>query len=327
MKNALILGITSQDGMLLAQKLLSSGYHVTGTTRQLTPRSRWILSQLGLLSSVTIHNVDLTNPADVKSLLEQTQFTEIYNLSAQSSVSRSFNEPYQTFDSITTSAACLLQAVHELCLDSRIFNACSSDCFGSTTIDHPFNEQSPFKPLSPYAIAKYSAFLLFKNFRETHNLYISNGILFNHESPLRPSCFVSQKLVHSAHSIYSGKQDYVTLGNLSVIRDWGWASEYVEAIHLLLCGSTPLDAVIATGRSYSLYDFAQAIFSEFSLNLDSHLQINPALTRPIDLHQSYSCPRLIQEVYGWSATVFVPGIAKRLVKHCLDPFLLSYPHD
>lgn len=325
MKKALILGITSQDGLLLSKYLLAHGYSIVGTTRGLNTRTTTLLTNLNLIRFVDIVKIDLTNVTQVRELLNTTKFDEVYNLAAQSSVARSFKDPVSTFNSIIISASVLLQTLVELDYQPRIFNACSSECFGSTTINKPFDESSSFSPISPYALAKYSAFLLFKHYRTNYNMYISNGILFNHESPFRASHFVSQKIVSAAKNIYEGNADYIELGNLDVIRDWGWSPEYVIATYMLLQHADPVDVIISTGKSSSLYSFASAIFSCFSLNLDSHLKTNPSFMRSADLVSSFSSPKLIYDLLGWKATSLVPDISKKLVYASLYPETLSDP--
>ena len=242
------------------------------------------------------------------------QADEIYNLSGQSSVSASFNKPFETLKSISNATLNILEVIRFLNPDIRFYNASSSDCFGDTG-KNPANEETPFNPCSPYGVAKASAHLLVKNYREGYGLHLSNGILFNHESPLRPLHFVSQKIAYSAARINAGSKERLKLGNLSISRDWGWAPEYVNAMWLMLQQPKADDYIIATKKTITLEKFVSKIFNHYKLNWKNYVDIDNSFFRPSDIKVSKGNPLKAKKILGWTAKKNVYVVVDKLCFH------------
>ena len=299
MKKALIVGISGQDGSYLAELLLKKGYEVHGTSRDAQLNSFDKLTKLGIKDKVKLHSM---SPIDFRSILQtikQSKPDEIYNLSGQSSVGLSFDQPVETFDSITVGTLNLLEAIRFSDNSIKFYNASSSECYGNSSI--PADEDTPFMPRSPYAAAKAAAHWIVSNYREAYNIYACSGILFNHESPLRPERFVTQKVVSTAVRIANGSKEKLNLGNLNVVRDWGWAPEYVVAIFLMMQLEKPEDFVIATGQSHSLQEFVEESFKQLKLNHNDHCIIDDQLKRPADLSVSKANPQKATKILKWQA--------------------------
>jgi GDPmannose 4,6-dehydratase len=310
---ALIVGISGQDGSLLAKHLLTKGWCVHGTSRDAELNDFHNLTYLGIRERVALHSA---NPIDFRSMIdviERTAPSHIYSLGGQTSVGLSFEQPIETHESVMVATLNMLEAIRILKAPVRFYNAATSECFGDTEAGGAV-ETTPFRPRSPYAIAKASAFWAVANYREAYGLFASSGILFNHESPVRPQRFVTQKIVQAAAKIGLGLSDVpLQLGNLNVSRDWGWAEEYVEAIHLLLCHKQPTDLVIATGKSATLEEFAAAAFASFGLDWKRHVVSNPEFMRPTDIRISVANPQRAFDEIGWRARVRMPEVVRRLV--------------
>ena len=311
---ALIFGISGQDGSLIAKLLLDRGWTVHGTSRDAEINDFRNLERLGIRHKVTLHSA---NPSDMRSVIrviERAAPQQIYNLSGQSSVGLSFDQPVETMESIVVATINILEAIRIIKAPIRFYNAASSECFGDTPPDGA-DEQTPFRPRSPYAMSKAAAFWAVANYREAYGLFAASGILFNHESPLRPERFVTQKIVKGAVRIAQGKTTGpLELSNLDISRDWGWAEEYVEAIHLILQQDEPDDYVIATGRTATLRAFAEAVFSALKLDWQEHVIVRSDLKRPADLVVSLGRPQRAAERLGWRARTFMPEVARRLVQ-------------
>ena len=245
-KKAIICGVSGQDGSYLAQLLLKKGYQVIGTSRDANSQSFENLKKLKILDQVTLLTLSLSDLPSIHKMLLDTNPDEVYNLSGQSSVSVSFEQPLETIKSIVIGTVNLLEAIRLSGQVVKFYSACSSECFGDTN-DIMVNEDTPFNPKSPYAVAKSAAFLTVLNYRSVYGLFCCSGILFNHESPLRPEQFVTRKIVTTACRIYRGSKETLKLGDLSIRRDWGWAPEYVEAMWRMLQQEKAEDFVIATG--------------------------------------------------------------------------------
>ena len=258
-KVALIFGVSGQDGAYLSQLLLKRGYEVHGTSRdkELTGFSN--LKTLGIYQNVTLHSTALNDFRSVLQTISNANPSEIYNLAAQSSVGLSFEQPVETLDSSLSGSLNILEAVRFLQRPIRLYFASSSECFGDTGAQ-PADEMTSFRPASPYGVGKAAAHWLVANYRSSYDLFACSGILFNHESPLRPLRFVTQKIVRGAIDIALGKASELHLGNLDISRDWGWAPEYVEAMWLMLQQDQPGDYVIATGHSHTLQEFVSTAF-------------------------------------------------------------------
>ncbi len=308
---ALIFGVSGQDGALLASLLLQRGYTVHGTSRDAQLSSFLNLRRLGIADSVTIHSASPTDFRSVLQVLVTVEPDEIYFLSGQSSVGLSFEQPLETLESIITGTMNLLEALRFLGSGARLYNAASSESFGESS--GLTTASSPFRPRSPYAMAKASAFWAVANYREAYGLHACSGILFNHESPLRPARFVTRKIVSAACRIASEGTGVLTLGNLEVERDWGWAPEYVVAMAAMLQSDDPIDVVIATGRSRPLRDFVRLAFEAVDLDWREHVRIDESLFRPSDLARSAGDPRDAQRLLGWRAEAELEQIVAWMV--------------
>lgn len=313
MKKALIFGVSGQDGSYLAKLLLSKGYKVYGASRDAQVSSFSNLKKLNVFDQVETLSVALSDFRSVLTGIKKVMPNEIYNLSGQSSVGLSFEQPVETMESIAIGTLNLLEAVRFLSTDIKIYNAGSSECFGDTN-GIPANELTPFRPRSPYGVAKSSAHWQIANYREAYNLFACTGILFNHESNLRPDRFVTRKIITSAIRIANGSQEKLRLGNTSVVRDWGWAPEYVEAMWLMLQKDKASDYVIATGKSHSLNHFIELVFEELSLDYKKFIEIDQSLFRPSDLMESYADPEKALSELNWKAEMGLKDLVKELIK-------------
>lgn len=307
---ALIFGISGQDGALLARLLLDKGYDVYGASRDAETQSFANLQRLGIRERVKTVSVSLLDFRSVLQAIARVNPNEIYNLSGQSSVGLSFELPVETFDSISVATVNLLEAIRFHDPAIRLYNACSSECFGNTVT--PANEDTPMRPRSPYAVAKAAAFWQVANYREGYGLHCASGILFNHESPLRPDRFVVKKSVLAARRIAAGSKESLDLGNLSVIRDWGWAPEYVEAMWRILQLPKAEDFVVATGTSCSLENLVAEIFLHLGMDWRKHVTYNPALIRPTDLEESRADPTKAANILNWKAQVDIASLVCRI---------------
>ena len=310
---ALICGIGGQDGAYLAQFLLGKGYEVIGTSRDAQASSFTNLERLGLSKSVTAVSMAISDFRSVISVLKQFEPDEIYNLAGQSSVGLSFTQPVETIESIVTGTLNLLEGIRFVGAKARLYSAGSGECFGDTGI-MPANEKTPFTPKSPYAVAKAAAHNLVATYREAYGLFACTGILFNHESPLRPRRFVTQKIVHQVALIARGKADRLVLGNVDIARDWGWAPEYVDAMWRMLQQKDATDYVIATGQSYSLRDFVSAAFSCFGLDCSEYIEVDPTLIRPADHKIARADPSKAGHELNWTARYAMPDVVKMMIE-------------
>lgn len=299
MKRALIIGVSGQDGTLLADLLLKKGYIVYGSSRDTELNSFKGLTMLGIKEKINFVSLSLVDFRSVLQVIDDIKPDEIYNLSGQTSVSLSFVQPIETFESISLGTLNILEVLRYLKKGIRFYNACSSECFGFA--DTPADEKSPFNPLSPYAVAKATAFWLVSNYRNAYNLYACSGLLSNHESFLRNNRFVTRKIIDAVINIKNGSISKLELGNLSIIRDWGCAEEYVNAMYLMLQQDQPDDYVIATGKSISLEEFVEYCFAKFGMDYKNHINKNDRLVRPTDISQSYLNPAKAKKKLGWTA--------------------------
>jgi GDPmannose 4,6-dehydratase len=311
-RRALICGISGQDGTYLAELLLGKGYEVTGTSRDAGSNEFRNLKAHGLRERVKLVSMNLTDFRSVLQVLTQAQPDEIYNLAGQSSVSLSFEQPIDTFESVAVAALNLLEAVRFMARPVRLYNACSSECFGDTG-DAAANEDTPFHPNSPYATARAAAYWSVANYRDAYGLHACSGILFNHESPLRPARFVTQKVVSAARRIAQGSRERLALGTLSIVRDWGWAPEYVEAMWRMLQQPKPRDYVIATGEAHSLEEFVAEAFGALGLDWRAHVDVDKSLGRPTDPHAVRGDPRRAAAELGWRAQTRMPALVRKLL--------------
>jgi len=309
---AVICGITGQDGAYLAELLLGKGYRVIGTSRDAEVARTGNLRRLGIAERVSVVSTTLNDFRSVLQLLAKHQPDELYNLAGQSSVALSFEQPVETLESIGQGTITLLEAIRFLKLPVRLYSAGSAECFGDSPT--PCDEQSPFRPRSPYAVAKSTAHWALVNYREAYGLYACTGILFNHESPLRPARFVTRKIVSSACRIRAGSAERLKLGNIDVERDWGWAPEYVDAMWRMLQLEVATDLVIATGITCSLRHFVDSTFRQLGLNWLDYVDHNPELIRPSEIRRGHADPRLARKLLGWESKVPVEEVIARMIE-------------
>ncbi len=313
MPTALIFGISGQDGAYLAQLLLDRGYTVIGTSRDAQVAGFGNLVRLGIRDHVRVASAAITDFRSVLQVLARTEPDEIYNLAGQTSVGLSFDQPMETLESIATGTLNILEALRFRGQPVKFYNACSSECFGDTG-GRAAAENTPFAPRSPYAVAKSAAFWEVANYREAYGLFACSGILFNHESPLRPERFVTQKIVAAARRIAAGEQgEKLRLGNIDVQRDWGWAPEYVEAMWRMLQQERADDYVIATGECRPLADFVRVAFECVGLDWREHVATDKRLLRPTDLEVGLGNPEKARRELGWSATTKMDGVVRKMV--------------
>ena len=311
MRRALICGIGGQDGSYLTSLLLDKGYEVWGTSRDAQTVSLANLHSLGVANRVQVLSMA---PSDFRSVflaVERSNPDEIYYLSGQSSVGLSFEQPAETLHSILSGVQNLLEVLRLRDRQTRLYNAGSSECFGDTG-DRSATEKTPFHPRSPYAVAKASAHWLVVNYREAYGLFCCNGILFNHESPFRPARFVTRKIVAGAARIAAGSGEKLVLGSLDIARDWGWAPEYVAAMHCMLTADTADDYVIATGCTSRLEDFVAEAFAHFGLDWHDHVETSTEFVRPSDFRFSRADATRAAQQLGWRARLHMRDVVHRM---------------
>jgi GDPmannose 4,6-dehydratase len=311
-KTALVSGISGQDGAYLAQLLLSKGYKVFGTSRDAQISSFDNLKRLGIKEQVALESMTLTDFRSVIQALTKIKPDEIYNLAGQSAVGLSFQQPVETLESVALGTLNLLEALRFSGLPARLYNAGSAECFGDTG-NKAANESTPFRPRSPYAVAKAAAFWELANYREAYGVFACSGILFNHESPLRPERFVTRKIVAAACRIAAGSGEELNLGNVEIKRDWGWAPEYVEAMWLMLQQEQADDYVIATGETRALSDFVHAAFEAVGLESSKHVVVDRSLYRPTDIASNRGDPSKAQQQLGWRAKYRMNDVVRMMV--------------
>jgi len=302
LKTALICGVGGQDGSYLARLLLDKGYKVFGTSRDAQGRNFANLQRVGVSEKVVMLSMAPEDFRSVFKAITACQPDEVYFLAGQSSVSLSFEQPAETIQSFMMGTLNILEACRMMDKPIRQYHAGSSECFGDTG-GVPATENTPFSPRSPYAVAKASAYWLVNNYREAYGLYACTGILFNHESPLRPNRFVTQKIVHAAKRIAAGSTEKLTLGRMDISRDWGWAPDYVEAMWLMLQQQESEDYVIATGHTFSLEDFVAIAFELLQLDWRNHVIQDHKLFRPTDILINSADPEKARKGLNWSAKV------------------------
>ena len=309
---ALICGVGGQDGAYLTQLLLDKKYEVWGTSRDAQITEFRNLRALQLEQRLTLCSMAPTDFRSVLSVLAKCQPDEVYFLAGQSSVGLSFEQPAETLESITVGTLNMLEAIRFLGGKIKLYHASSSESFGDVG-PNPANEGTPFHPRSPYAVAKASAHWMVANYREAYGLFACNGILFNHESPLRPGRFVTRKIVDGAVRIAAGSDEKLVLGRLDIVRDWGYAPEYVDAMWRMLQLDKPRDLVIATGNSASLEDFVKTAFLKLGLNWSDHVLSDRKFFRPSDIDWSQGDPALASTILGWEAKTRMPALVGLMI--------------
>jgi len=310
-KRALIFGVTGQDGAYLSRLLVDKGYVVHGTSRDRDTASLEGLRFTGVEGRVTLHSADLRDARNVLQAFREARPDEVYNLSGQNSVSLSFEQPAETYESIVKATLNLLEIIRFSWPGVRLFNAASGECFGELGARRA-DEHTAFHPRSPYGVAKAAAYWMAVNYREAYGVGVSSGIMFNHESPVRPERYVTRKVVAAAARIAAGSGETLRLGNLNIRRDWGWAPDYVDAMWRMLQRSTPGDYVIATGRSVSLREFVAQAFAAFGLRWQRHVRIDPSLYRPSDIASNGGNAALARRALRWRPTRLLPEIVRAM---------------
>ena len=316
MKRALITGVTGQDGSYLAEQLASKGYEVHGLVRRAstfnTARIDSLYRSTELEQKLNIHYIDSVDSLHLYQLIETIQPEEIYNLAALSHVAQSFDQPEYAAETAGLGLLRILEIVKAIKLDTRIYQASTSELFGSTL--PPQNEASPFVPRSPYAAAKLYAHEIARIYRDAYGLYVSTGILFNHESPRRIRTFVTRKITAGVAEIVKGKRDFLVLGNLDAKRDWGFAPEYTDAMWRMLQQDSPSNLVIATGVQYSVRDFCEFAFSVVGLNYKDFVKSSPQFNRPLEVESLLGDSSRAKLEIGWEAKTLAPEIARIMVE-------------
>ena len=310
-KVALICGVSGQDGSYLAELLLGKGYNVFGTSRDVQGSSFSNLGQLGIKEQVQFISMVPEDFRSVLVALRKSKPDEIYYLAGQSSVGLSFEQPAETIQSVTLGTLNMLEGCRMMDKQIKLYHAGSGECFGDTQ-GKPANEQTPFYPMSPYAVDKSSAYWLVNNYRDAYGLFACTGILFNHESPLRPERFVTQKIIRAVKRIEQGGAEKLKLGRLDIARDWGWAPEYVDAMWRMLQQDQAQDFVIATGTSIALEEFVQAAFDQAGLNWRDHVIQDPSLFRPTDLAIGCADPSKAEKTLDWQASTRGVDVVKKM---------------
>jgi len=311
-KVALIIGVSGQDGGYLAKLLLEKGYEVHGTSRDHEVSHFGNLVKLGIRDRVKVTSMVTSDFRSVLTALQKAEADEIYNLAGQTSVGMSFAYPVETFDSILIGTMNLLECMRLLRHPIKFYNAGSSEVFGNTK--KPATETTPFHPRSPYAAAKAAAHYAVTNYREAYGLFACTGILFNHESPLRPARFVTQKIISTAVRIANGSKEKLTLGRLDIRRDWGWAPEYVDAMWRMLQQKKPDDYVVATGEEHSLQQFVAETFRQLGLDWRKHVVSDSKLFRPSDIERSCGNASRARRKLGFRTKIGFKKIISALIQ-------------
>ena len=319
MKKALITGVTGQDGAYLSELLLEKGYEVHGIKRRSslfnTERVDHLYEDMHEKNvKFKLHYGDLTDSANIIRIIQEVQPDEIYNLGAMSHVRVSFDMPEYTANADGIGALRILEAVRMLGMTDkcRIYQASTSELYGLVQ-EVPQRESTPFYPRSPYAVAKLYAYWIMVNYREAYNMFATNGILFNHESPLRGETFVTRKVTRAVARIALGLQDTVYMGNIDAKRDWGHAKDYVEGMWLMLQQDSPDDYVIATGRTSTVRDMCRIAFDHVGLDMDDHVVIDPALFRPAEVDVLLGDSAKARTKFGWEATIPLEDMIREMV--------------
>jgi GDPmannose 4,6-dehydratase len=316
-KKALITGITGQDGAYLAEHLLSLGYEVAGLLARRSTPTTWRLEYLGILDKVKLIDGDLTDMASIVRALLDCRPDEIYNLGAQSFVATSWAQPILTANATGMGALNILEAVRQVCPESKFYQASTSELFGKAQ-ENIQSETTPFYPRSPYGVAKLFAHWSTINYRESFGIFGCCGILFNHESPLRGIEFVTRKVTDAVAKIKLGKQKELRLGNIDAQRDWGFSGDYVKAMHLMLQQDKPDDYVVATGRTASVRDMCKLAFEYVGLDYQDYVVIDPKFYRQAEVDRLLGNPAKAERVLNWKAQTSLVELVAMMVEADLE---------
>jgi len=314
-KKALITGITGQDGSYLTELLLEKGYEVHGLVRRSSSFNTWRIDHVR--DRLALHYGDLVDQNSLVRALETVGPDEVYNLAAQSHVKVSFEMPEYTTDVTAIGVMRVLDAVRQVGLDTRVYQAGSSEMFGLVQ-ETPQTEKTPFHPRSPYAVSKVFGHWMAVNYRESYGMHVSNGILFNHESPRRGENFVTRKITMGVAAIKQGRAKELRLGNLDAKRDWGFARDYVEAMWQILQQEKPDDYVIATGETHSVREFCEDAFSAVDLDWEDFVKVDPKYFRPAEVDLLLGDPSKARKVLGWTPKVTFKDLARLMVESDLE---------
>lgn len=318
MKKALIIGASGQDGTFLTKFLQSKKYKIICTSRKLSKNnySKHKLIEINQ-NSIIYEKLDIQDIEAIRLLVKQYLPDEIYNLSAQSSVGFSYIEPFETMNSIVNGTLNLLEVLREINKEIKFYSAGSGEAFGDYG-NKVIDENSCFRPISPYGVGKASASLLVKSYRDSYNLKCCTGHLFNHESYLRGDSFVTKKIILSAIEIDKGNSKSLTLGNTEIYRDWGWAPDFVEAMWLMLQQKNVDDYIISTGKSISLLEFVSITFEFFGLDYKKYLKVDKKLFRPSDIIINKSNPKKAKDELGWQSKLKIKDIINEMIQFELN---------
>jgi len=315
-KRALITGITGQDGSYLAEFLLNKGYEVHGIIRRASTFNTRRIDHLYVDPHVAgarlfMHYGELVDGSRMAVLLSKIQPDEVYHLAAQSHVMVSFDEPEYTSDTTGLGTIRLLEAIRQIGLPCRFYQASSSEMFGSSP--PPQNEETPFCPRSPYGTSKLFAYWAARNYRDAYGMFVVNGILFNHESPRRGETFVTRKITRAVAQIHAGLNQHLWMGNIDAVRDWGYAPEYVEGMWRMLQVDEPEDFVLATGTGYSVREFLSLAFDQVGLDWQEYVRFDDRYLRPAEVDAVVGDPSKAKSALGWKAQVQTPELVKIMV--------------
>ncbi len=313
MKKALITGITGQDGAYLAKFLLDKGYEVYGAFRRASSPNFWRLLYLGIYDRVKLTPMDIADMSSIYESVNISEPDEIYNLAAQSFVGASFEQPIFTMDMKGLGATRFLEVIRQLQPEAKFYQASTSEQFGKAK-SLPLTESSPFHPMSPYAASKLYAYWITRIYREAYKIFACNGILFNHESPIRGLEFVTRKISNAVAKISLGLEEELRLGNVEAKRDWGYAPEYVKCMWLMLQKERPDDYIVATNQSHSVKEFAQKAFEIVGLNWEDYVKIDKRFLRPLDIEVLYADYSKAKREIGWKPKIGFEGLVEIMVK-------------
>jgi len=318
MRRALITGITGQDGAYLAKFLLEKGYEVYGTYRRLSSPNFWRLQYLGIFEQVNLIPVDLSDTASLIEAIKVSEPDEVYHLAAQSVVGASFEQPIATGDVSGLAVTRILEIIRQLDPSIKFYQASTSELYGNSRKEGFLSEKDAFMPQSPYAAAKLYGYWITKIYREAYGIFAVNGILFNHESPLRGLEFVTRKITNAVAKIALGLENELGLGNLEAKRDWGYAPEYVESMWLMLQQDEPDDYVIATGEAHSVRDFCERAFDVAGLDWQEHVKVDKRFMRPLDVNYLRGDYSKAKKKLGWEPRTKFKKLVEIMVKEDLN---------
>lgn len=316
-ERALIIGISGQDGSYLSKLLIEKGFEVYGTSRDAEVTAFSGLKTLGIYDKVNLVSMSLTDFRSTMQVILDLKPDYIFNLAGQSSVGLSFMQPVETLESISVGTLNVLEVIRFHKLKVKFYNASSSECFGNIKADSA-DELTPFHPTSPYAVAKAAAYWQVANYRNAYRLFACSGILFNHESPLRHERFVTKKIIKAACRISKGSDEILKLGDIAIIRDWGWAPDFVKAMLMILEHDKPEDFVIATGKAISLETFVKTAFEKLNLDYKKHIEIDKSLFRPHELNYIKGNPQKAKKKLGWEPAYLVDDVIKAMIEYELN---------